>query len=176
MRRSRDTLKKVLIIYIIAGALVALIYIQLNQYKAQKKEVKYAFSQEVDNDNIKMYIDDTKEIGTEPDNDNLSDQDENVVTTADTASDEQSQTGDKKFYKYKTTNRYNQLRVRKGPDTSEPIVDKLPPGAVGYVIEKGDEWSYIMTGRVEGYSSNSYLSFDEIDINELPDDFPEEYK
>ncbi len=53
------------------------------------------------------------------------------------------------------------LNVRKEPDAESSVVGKMPSGAVGTIIEKGEEWTLIKSGNLEGYVSNEYCLFGE---------------
>lgn len=74
------------------------------------------------------------------------------------------------YYKIITTNRFSSLNVRIAPGLSSKVIGKLPPGSIGYVLEKGEEWSKIKTDTQEGYCSNEYLSFEQISKGEFPYD------
>ena len=47
--------------------------------------------------------------------------------------------------------------VRAEADENSDVVGKLVKGAAGDVLEKGDQWTRISSGEVEGYVSNDYL-------------------
>lgn len=51
--------------------------------------------------------------------------------------------------------------VRSEAKEDSKAVGMLPKGAAGDVIEKGEEWTHISSGEVEGYVDNDYLAFDE---------------
>ena len=53
----------------------------------------------------------------------------------------------------------NNLNVREEPSTDGKIVGKLERGDRGTIIEKGEEWTKIKSGNVEGYVSNEYCLF-----------------
>lgn len=52
------------------------------------------------------------------------------------------------------------VNVRDAASSDGSIVGMLPRGGVGEVLEKGEEWTLICSGAVEGYVSNEYLAFD----------------
>ena len=185
MNKSRNTLKKVIIIYVIAGILVAFLYISFGKYLGVHKEVNYEFDQAVINQSLSASIETTTELGkayTGDDEsasedgatDEISEEAANEIII-DSESDE-SVGSDKHYYKYRTTNKHNRLRVRKEPSTDGEIIYKLAPGATGYVLSREDGWSYIRTDKCDGYSSDAYLTFEELDPNNLPEDFPEDYR
>ena len=182
MTRSRNTVKKVLIIYIIAGVLVAIIYMGYYSHQNNKDGVTYSFENEVANEDVSVSIEDTEEYGTVADATVQGTEEEPAYVfddevKEDTAKEESGEEYSKDaYYSYVTTNRYNRLNVRKDPSTEGEIIYKLAPGSRGYVLERGDKWSYIRTDKVDGYSSNTYLSFEELDKDKLPEDFPEDYR
>lgn len=53
------------------------------------------------------------------------------------------------------------LNIRSEPSTAGSILGKLYRGAKGDIVERGEEWTHITSGTVEGYVSNEYLLFDE---------------
>ena len=55
----------------------------------------------------------------------------------------------------------NSVNVRKEPDADSECVGKLYQGCGGILTYRGDEWSRIKSGNLEGYVSNEYLCFDE---------------
>lgn len=55
----------------------------------------------------------------------------------------------------------NALNVREAPSTEGRIIGKMLVGSVADVTERGEEWSRIQSGNVDGYVSNEYLVFDD---------------
>ncbi|MCD7865564.1 MAG: SH3 domain-containing protein, partial [Clostridiales bacterium] len=53
------------------------------------------------------------------------------------------------------------LNIRAEADTSSEVVGKMNRGSVAEVVEKGEEWSRIVSGEVEGYVKNEYCVFAE---------------
>ncbi len=53
------------------------------------------------------------------------------------------------------------LNIRAAADADADIVGKLYAGAGGTVLEKGDNWTKITSGNVEGYVATEYLLFGE---------------
>ena len=51
------------------------------------------------------------------------------------------------------------LRVRKEPNVESDVVGMLEKGARATVIEKGEEWTKIQSGDVEGYVSNEFCLY-----------------
>lgn len=78
------------------------------------------------------------------------------------------------FYKITTTNRVTILRLREQPNLEAKILYKMPPGTPGYVIHRGDLWSYIVAstkdGLQTGYAFNGYLWFEEMDEADIPEE------
>lgn len=65
-------------------------------------------------------------------------------------------------YKYENTfivNVNEYLNVRSIPSTDGEVVGKIYAGGGGQVIEKGAQWSKIISGNVEGYINNDYAWF-----------------
>ena len=77
-----------------------------------------------------------------------------------------------RFYKITTTNRITILRLREAPNLEAKILYKMPPGTPGYVIQRGNLWSYIVAstkdGLKTGYAFNGYLWFEEMDEADIP--------
>lgn len=53
------------------------------------------------------------------------------------------------------------LTVRSGANADAEVVGKMSRGAAADIIEKGDEWTKIVSGDVEGYVKNEYCLFEE---------------
>lgn len=52
-----------------------------------------------------------------------------------------------------------QVNIRANASTDSTIVGYLPKAAAADVIERGEEWSHIISGGVEGYIKNEYLAY-----------------
>lgn len=52
------------------------------------------------------------------------------------------------------------LPIRTEATTESETIGKMYPGSVGDVLERGEIWSKIRSGNVEGYIQNSYVCFD----------------
>jgi len=76
------------------------------------------------------------------------------------------------YYSFITTNHDTILNVREKPDINARKIQKLRPGQKGYIIELGDEWSYVSVpeGNIYGFCSNEYLSMTEIPEGEYPEE------
>lgn len=84
-----------------------------------------------------------------------------------------------KFYRFVTSNRVQRLHVRKEPGMSGLILSRVYPGTPGYVLLKGLNWSYLVTGEkgdIRGFSFNYYLDLEEITKEEFPEEYLEEAK
>ncbi|MDY3917452.1 MAG: cell wall hydrolase [Candidatus Limivivens sp.] len=53
------------------------------------------------------------------------------------------------------------VNIRSGASDASTIVGYLPTGGAADVIEKGEEWSLVTSGGVEGYVKNEYLAMGE---------------
>ncbi len=51
------------------------------------------------------------------------------------------------------------VNVREGAGTDSPVIGKLFEGGAADVIEKGEEWTKIASGSVEGYIANEFLLY-----------------
>lgn len=78
------------------------------------------------------------------------------------------------YYRFTVVTRIQRLHLRTGPGLTYEIIDWLPKGTTGYVIQPGTDWSYIRPDDKNelGYSFNGYLDLTEI----APEDFPEDLK
>ncbi len=76
----------------------------------------------------------------------------------------------KKYYRFTTINTEGGLRMREEPDPESNTIYKLSPGSEGYVLELGDDWSYIAAEDHVGYCSNEFLSLTEIPEDEYPEE------
>lgn len=55
----------------------------------------------------------------------------------------------------------NSLNVRDMPSTDGNIIGKMVVGSLADVVERGESWTKIHSGNVDGYVSNDYLVFDD---------------
>ena len=81
-------------------------------------------------------------------------------------------TSDTGYYQFIASNSAGRLNVRKEPSVKAKIIYRLHIGDKGYVLDIGDEWSHVSVSGNVGYCANEYLSLQEID----EDDFPEELR
>lgn len=87
---------------------------------------------------------------------------ETQATEAATEEQTEAETEAQEPYKYENTfivNVNEYLNVRSIPSTDGEIVGKIYAGGGGEVIEKGTQWSKIISGNVEGYINNDYAWF-----------------
>ncbi len=84
-------------------------------------------------------------------------------------------TQERHFYRLQTINRRQILNLRENPSLSAKILYRMPPGTPGYVLHKGEYWSYIVAetrdGTETGFASNLYLNMEEIPPEELPQQY-----
>ncbi len=78
------------------------------------------------------------------------------------------------YYTFKALTEKTKLHMREKPNVNSKSIAKLKSGTTGYVLELGDEWSYITTGDHTGYCSNDYLNFTEIPEEEFPEELKDE--
>lgn len=78
----------------------------------------------------------------------------------------------KTYYGYTVNSNVHALRVRKTSDRNAKIIDFVNGGDTGFVIEKGDIRSLILTpdGTV-GYVFNEYITISEIPKKEVPKEY-----
>lgn len=55
----------------------------------------------------------------------------------------------------------NSLNVRETPGLDGVIIGKMVVGSLADVVERGESWTKIHSGNVDGYVSNDYLVFDD---------------
>ena len=83
----------------------------------------------------------------------------------------------RQYYRLKTATKKQILHLREKPSLSAAIIYRMPIGTPGYVLNKGEYWSYIVAetpkGGVEiGFAANRYMDMEEIS----PEEVPEEYR
>ena len=77
------------------------------------------------------------------------------------------------YYRFTVIDGVTGVRIRKTEDRNSKTVSHIDGGKSGYVLEKGDTRSKILTKKgTIGYIYNEYLTFTEIPKK----DFPEEYR
>ena len=79
---------------------------------------------------------------------------------------------ERQFYRLITTTKEQILHLREKPDLFGKILYRLAIGTPGYVLQKGDGWSYIVAetkdGSKMGFAANRYLGMEPITPEELP--------
>lgn len=76
------------------------------------------------------------------------------------------------YYAFTVRGEISSLNLRSVPDMDGKILGRLMPKQTGYVLEYGEEWSLVTTGKKSGYVNNRY-----IELEEIPEeDFPAEYR
>lgn len=76
------------------------------------------------------------------------------------------------YYAFTVRGDITALHIRLTPGLDGQILGKLKPNETGYVLERGEEWSLVTTGKKSGYVFNYYIVMEEI----AKEDFPEEYR
>ena len=76
----------------------------------------------------------------------------------------------RQFYRYTVKTQKGRLHLREKPNGK--ILDKVPSGTTGYVIEKNDGWSVIEYDDTIYYASSNFLVMEEI----AKKDFPKKYR
>ena len=77
---------------------------------------------------------------------------------------------EKHYYEFTAINSKTILHMREAPDIKSKSIYKLKPGTKGYVLEMGDDWSYVTAEEHAGYCSNEYLNLREIPEEEYPEE------
>ena len=94
------------------------------------------------------------------------------VTAPSPAAETASQTVEEiTYYRFQVHAGITFLHLREAPGLDKKIIGRLEPETTGYVLERGEEWSLIVTGEQTGYVSNAYIDMVEI----AKEDYPEEY-
>ena len=76
------------------------------------------------------------------------------------------------YYAFTVRGDISSLNLRSVPDMDGKILGRLMPKQTGYVLEYGEEWSLVTSGKKSGYVNNRY-----IELEEIPEeDFPAEYR
>ncbi len=81
---------------------------------------------------------------------------------AETETETEAETEPVEPYKYENTfiaNVSEYLNIRSVPSTDGEVVGKIYAGGGGQVIEKGAQWSKVVSGNAEGYINNDYAWF-----------------
>lgn len=89
-----------------------------------------------------------------------------------TVESEEAVSEEPQYYTFCVRADISSLNLRALPDMEGKILGRLLPEQTGYVLEKGEEWSLVTTGKKSGYVNNLYIELEEIDET----DFPEEYR
>lgn len=102
------------------------------------------------------------------DTDEPADQSDEETSEADAETDDTKDDG-KTYYGYTVNSGVSSVRVRKTANRSSKIIGHVNGGETGYVIEKGDIRSKIVTkdGTV-GYIYNEYITISEISKKDVP--------
>lgn len=91
----------------------------------------------------------------------------------DTSDSEEAAEPEKTYYAFTVIDGVTNVRIRETDARDSNTVSHIDGGKSGYVLEKGDRRSKILTKKgTVGYIYNEYLTFSEIP----KDEFPEEYR
>jgi len=77
------------------------------------------------------------------------------------ASEESESTDDSEWSSKVIANVETQVNIREGKSTDSARVGTLSRGGVANILERGDEWTKISSGGIEGYIYNKYLAFNQ---------------
>ena len=96
---------------------------------------------------------------------------ESVQPEAETEQSESGQAASV-YYAFTVRGDISSLNLRSVPDMDGKILGRLMPEQTGYVLEYGEEWSLVTTGKRSGYVNNRYIGLEE----SPEEDFPAEYR
>lgn len=113
------------------------------------KESKEAELKAVSRDFVMASVQDTTQV-----------QEESQTTEPETTQEQETQPVVNPQYADKfMVNVTEYLNIRSNADENSEVIGKLYPGSGGNVLEKGDQWTKISSGSVEGYVATEYLLF-----------------
>ena len=109
----------------------------------------------------------------EPSADEMTTEDTKDEPSADEATTDETEDDGKTYYAFTVNDGVTGVRIRETADRNSKTVSHIDGGRSGYVLEKGDTHSKILTKKgTVGYIYNDYIT-----ISEIPGkDFPEEYR
>ena len=179
MNNDRKAKKKrliiTLILYAAAGMATIFIFYKNGSYIRNREDIVYNF--EDAQPPADLTIQETIVIEDEQTDGQDSGQASDEQEDADASDDQQNaEETVKHYYTYTTVNYTNGLRIRETPSVQAKILGSMEPGTTGYVLEDGDYWCLIRYEDVTGYCFRSWLQLTEIPEEELPEDFPQEYR
>ena len=70
-----------------------------------------------------------------------------------------TETDDAKWSYTAVANVNTQVNIRANASTESAIVGYLPKAGVAEVIERGEEWTHVISGGVEGYIKDEFLAY-----------------
>ena len=110
----------------------------------------------------------------QPEPENGTEQTETEQTETEQTETEQAETEQPEtvYYAFTVRGDISSLNLRKVPDMDGKVLGRLMPKQTGYVLEYGEEWSLVTTGKKSGYVNNRYIELEEIS----EEDFPAEYR
>lgn len=101
---------------------------------------------------VDTMIEDTQDVSVQEEN-------KDVVTIPSEEPEVELTEEEKEWQNYLMTNLEVHLRVRQEASTESEVIGVLEKGARATVIEKGEAWTKISSGNVEGYVSNEYCLY-----------------
>lgn len=171
--KSKRTVVAMLCLYVVVGIVAMLLFARYGSKisNSNSSSVQYTFEDDgkagdaVDISNVKV-------IGES----GALEEPEEVVEAEPEPTPEPTPEPEKVYYKFKVATSIHHLRVRKEPDMDATILYYFEKGEEGYVLQNEGEWSLVSDGKRTGYCSNEYLNLTEIEKEDLPEFFPEEYR
>jgi len=175
--KKKDNTKRILtaalLAYLALGIIVGMIFYDKGVFERKNSAIVYNFEQDTSNGldipNVSILAE--NELG------DSHDAAETVSANEDTEAQEPVATEEaKKYYSFKVHTEVQKLMIRENPSLLAKIIAKMPKGTNGYVLEYGEDWCLVTDGTTKGYSYTEFLDLTELDPNNLPEDFPEEYR
>jgi len=167
-KNTRRILLVALLSYVAIGIIVGLFLYNKGVFFKKDDDVVYTFE---DDDSTGLNIPDVSIVSETPIGNN------HVEAEPDTSeTEEEAPVEEKKFYSFTVNTQKTILRIRDNPNLFGKVLARMPKGTNGYVLEYGDDWCLVTDGTTIGYSSTNYLVLTELDPDNLPEDFPEDYR
>lgn len=178
MKNTRNWIIALLIFYAIVGVTICIIYLhhddENNLYSVNRIDPGQVIGTAgIDSSSVlepaaESAAQESASAETTPEPDK---QDEALESESLPAADSQL-TPNKEYYSFKSTNRSQRLNIRKTPGMNGAIIGRISPGASGYILEKGEEWSKVVVNDIIGYAKMEYLELTPCD----PSDYPPAYQ
>ncbi|MCR5503019.1 MAG: SH3 domain-containing protein [Lachnospiraceae bacterium] len=156
MRRGSNLLLLMMLVYIVIAA-IALLLFGGRQFTEKTGEEKASLGGRITGDVSDGISEETKQrledTGDTP-----------YVEEPSVEEAEEPEIPEEHYYRFRASHSSQGLRVREEPSLQAKILGRIDPGHEGYVLERGDTWSKIISedGRHTGFCFNEYLAFTEI--------------